>query len=51
MALYVHILASGKNGPICTGGTEDLGVGIEAHKSKSLPGFTANGAAPGRPAR
>ncbi|HEX7758438.1 MAG TPA: GIY-YIG nuclease family protein [Caulobacteraceae bacterium] len=41
MAFYVYILASGKNGTIYTGSTEDLGVRIEMHKAKTLPGFTA----------
>ena len=40
-AFYVYILASGKNGTIYTGSTEDLGVRVEMHKTKVLPGFTA----------
>jgi len=41
MAFYVYIVASRRNGTLYTGSTEDLGVRIEAHKAKALPGFTA----------
>ncbi len=41
MAFYVYIVASGRNGAIYTGSTDDLAARIWQHKTKAIPGFTA----------
>jgi putative endonuclease len=38
---YVYIVASGRNGTIYTGGTDDIRVRIENHRAKRFGGFTA----------
>ena len=38
---YVYIVASGRNGTIYVGMTDDIGRRIFEHKSKAIPGFTA----------
>ena len=37
---FVYILASKRNGTLYVGVTSDLSRRIEAHKAKSVPGFT-----------
>ena len=41
MAFYVYIMASGRNGTIYTGSTDDLPTRVEQHKTKRFDGFTA----------
>ncbi len=41
MAFYCYIVASGRNGTIYIGQTDDLTVRISQHKQKLIPGFTA----------
>jgi predicted GIY-YIG superfamily endonuclease len=38
---YVYIVASGRDGTIYTGGTDDIRVRIENHRAKRFGGFTA----------
>jgi putative endonuclease len=38
---WVYIVASGKNGTIYVGHTDDLSLRIWQHKTKAIPGFTA----------
>ncbi|MGX1100972.1 GIY-YIG nuclease family protein [Amorphus sp. MBR-141] len=40
MAFYVYILASGPNGTLYTGMTDDLARRIYEHREKVRPGFT-----------
>jgi predicted GIY-YIG superfamily endonuclease len=40
MAFYVYIVASGRNGTIYTGSTDDLGKRIWEHRSKAREGFS-----------
>jgi len=40
MAFYVYILASGRNGTLYIGMTDDLARRIEQHRGGSVPGFT-----------
>ncbi len=41
MAFYTFIVASGRNGTIYTGSTDDLVSRIIQHKDKTFKGFTA----------
>ncbi|MGX1309334.1 putative endonuclease [Amorphus suaedae] len=41
MAFYVYILASGPNGTLYTGMTDDLARRIYEHREKVRPGFTS----------
>ena len=41
MAFYVYILASGKNGTLYVGSTDNLTVRISQHKQDLRPGFTS----------
>jgi putative endonuclease len=41
MGFYVYILASGRNGTLYVGHTDDLNRRIFEHQSKAVPGFTA----------
>jgi putative endonuclease len=41
VAFYVYILASGKNGTLYVGSTENLTVRISEHKQGLTPGFTS----------
>ena len=41
MAFYTYIVASGRNGTIYVGMTDDLGHRIWQHKTKEFDGFTA----------
>jgi putative endonuclease len=41
MASYAYIVASGRNGAIYVGSTDDLAARIWQHKAKAIPGFTA----------
>ncbi|MES2833077.1 MAG: GIY-YIG nuclease family protein [Pseudomonadota bacterium] len=41
MAFYTYIVASGRNGTLYTGSTDDLLNRIAQHRAKSLGGFTA----------
>ena len=41
MAFYVYIVASGRNGTIYTGMTDELGRRIWEHKTKAIKGFTS----------
>ena len=41
MAFYVYIVASGRNGTIYIGSTDDLAKRVWEHKEKVRPGFTA----------
>ena len=41
MAFYVYMLASGRNGTLYTGSTDDLEQRIWEHKEKVYKGFTA----------
>ena len=38
---WVYIVASGKNGTLYVGHTDDLANRIWQHKTKAIPGFTA----------
>ena len=38
---FTYMLASGKNGTLYTGSTDDLRVRVEQHKAKAFGGFTA----------
>ena len=40
MRFFVYILASGRNGTLYIGLTNDLARRMTAHKSKLVPGFT-----------
>jgi putative endonuclease len=40
MAFYVYILASGRNGTLYIGSTDDLARRIEEHRGGALSGFT-----------
>ena len=40
MSFYVYILASGRNGTLYTGMTDDLARRMEEHRTGALPGFT-----------
>ncbi len=40
MAFYVYILASGRNGTLYIGMTDDLARRIEQHRGGSVPGLT-----------
>jgi putative endonuclease len=40
MRFFVYILASGRNGTLYVGVTNDLARRMTAHKSKLVPGFT-----------
>jgi putative endonuclease len=40
MSFYVYIVASGRNGTIYVGSTDDLSKRIWEHKSKARDGFT-----------
>ena len=41
MAFYTYIVASGRNGTIYIGMTDDLSNRVHQHKTKALPGFTS----------
>jgi predicted GIY-YIG superfamily endonuclease len=41
MSFYTYIVASGRNGTIYAGSTEDLTVRVYQHKDKVFDGFTA----------
>jgi putative endonuclease len=41
MAFYVYIIASGRNGAVYTGSTDDLAARVWQHKTKAILGFTA----------
>ena len=41
MSFYVYIVASGRNGTIYTGMTDDLGRRVWEHKEKVYRGFSA----------
>jgi len=41
MAFWVYMLASGRNGTLYLGHTDDLWRRVTAHKAHALPGFTA----------
>ena len=41
MAFFVYIMASGKNGTLYIGSTDDLARRVHEHQSKAQPGFTA----------
>ena len=41
MAFYTYIVASGRNGTIYIGMTDDLSNRVQQHKTKALPGFTS----------
>ena len=41
MSFHVYIVASGRNGTLYVGMTDDLAVRIWEHKTKARPGFTA----------
>ena len=40
MAFYVYMLASGRNGTLYVGQTDDLIARVQQHREKILPGFT-----------
>jgi putative endonuclease len=40
MSFYVYILASGRNGTLYVGHTDDLNRRVFEHQSKVIPGFT-----------
>ncbi len=40
MSFFVYIVASGRNGTIYVGSTDDLAKRISQHKSKTVAGFT-----------
>jgi putative endonuclease len=40
MSFYVYIVASGRNGTIYIGSTDNLSKRIWEHKTKARPGFT-----------
>ena len=41
MAFYTYLLASGRNGTLYIGSTDDLAHRVYEHKEKARPGFTA----------
>ncbi|MBJ7484787.1 GIY-YIG nuclease family protein [Brevundimonas sp.] len=41
MAFYTYIVASGRNGTIYAGSTEDLIARVSQHKARTFVGFTA----------
>ena len=41
MAFYVYMLASGRNGTLYVGQTDDLVARVQQHREKALKGFTA----------
>ena len=41
MAFYVYVLASGRNGTLYVGQTENLVVRMQQHREKAFKGFTA----------
>ena len=41
MAFYTYIVASGRNGTLYTGHTDDLARRIEEHRERLYDGFTA----------
>ena len=41
MAFYTYIVASGRNGTLYTGSTDDLVNRVTQHKERSFAGFTA----------
>jgi len=41
MAFFTYIVASGRNGTIYTGSTDDLVTRVFQHKNKTFTGFTA----------
>jgi putative endonuclease len=41
LAFYVYMLASGRNGTLYIGMTDDLPARVCQHKEKVLPGFTS----------
>jgi putative endonuclease len=42
MAFYTYIVANFRNGAIYAGSTDDLAHRIWQHKTKAIPGFTAD---------
>ena len=42
MAFYTYIVASRRNGTLCTGSTEDLARRVAEHRDKIRAGFTRN---------
>ena len=40
MAFYVYVLASGRNGTLYIGMTDDLATRIGQHRGEAIPGFT-----------
>ena len=41
MAFFTYIVASGRNGTIYTGSTDDLVTRVSQHKNKTFEGFTS----------
>ena len=41
MAFFTYIVASGRNGTIYTGSTDDLITRVSQHKNKTFEGFTS----------
>ena len=41
MAFFTYIMASGRNGTIYTGSTDDLITRVNQHRNKTFEGFTA----------
>jgi putative endonuclease len=41
MAFFTYIVASGRNGTIYTGSTDDLVTRVSQHKNKTFKGFTS----------
>ena len=41
MAFYVYMLASGRNGTLYVGQTDDLIARVHQHREKAMRGFTA----------
>jgi len=42
MAFHTYIMASGRNGTLYTGSTDDLARRAWEHRNGAVPGFTAN---------